>query len=38
LEFRVLGWIEFKEETGAVFERNVIRLGQWIIFFAQRVN
>ena len=34
----VLGWIEFKDETGAVFQRNVIRLGQWIIFFAQRVN
>ena len=38
LKFCVLGWIEFKEETGAVFQRNVIRFGQWIIFFAQRVN
>src|SRR5882724_11030436 len=38
LEFRVLAWIEFKDEMGAVFQCNVIRFRQWIIFFAQRVN
>src|SRR6188474_3361415 len=38
LKFCALGWIEFKEEPAAVFQRNVIRLWQRIIFFAQRVN
>src|SRR5919198_373525 len=38
LKFRMLGWIEFKEETRAVFQRNVVRLRQGIIFLAERVN
>src|SRR5215813_13462296 len=38
LEFCVPGWIEFKHEPGAVFQRDVVRLGQWIILFAERMN
>jgi hypothetical protein len=38
LEFRLPGGIEFKQETVAVVQRNFIRLRQWVIFLAQRVN
>src|SRR5262245_61419532 len=38
LEFRLPGWIEFKEKTSAVLQCNVVGLGKRIIFFAQRVN
>src|SRR4051812_6432110 len=37
LKFDVLAGVEFEQKTGAVLQRNVVRLGQWIIFFAQRV-
>src|SRR5215510_1287339 len=38
LEFCVPGWIEFKREPGTILQRDFIRLGQWIIFFAKRMD
>src|SRR5436309_4030017 len=38
LEFRMPGRIEFKYETVAVFQCDLVRAGQWIILIAKRMN
>ena len=38
LEFCVPGRIEFKDKAVALLQRDLVRRGQWIVFFAKRMN
>src|ERR1051326_6675768 len=38
LEFAVPGRVEFKHKPVAVFQRSLVRCGQWIILLTKRVN